>query len=111
MLKLLLSVVLGATLAAYVDEVALDEAIRVNIGPPIAAAGLGKDALVGTSAGALALVNFKTGALKWRSVRPTGACRSGPSSLSSCRAPLPPSPLPPHSHPDPPSLAPHPLAP
>ena len=63
----------AAVRAAYVDELGLDETLRVNIGPPVAAAVLGKDALVATSAGALALVNFRSGAVKWRFVLPEGA--------------------------------------
>jgi hypothetical protein len=70
-----LAAALLATLAgaAYVEDVALDEAIRANIGPPIAASAFQKDALVATSAGALALLSFRTGNVKWRFVLPAGA--------------------------------------
>jgi hypothetical protein len=89
----------AAVRAAYVDELGLDETLRVNIGPPIAAAALGKDALVATSAGALALVNFRSGAVKWRFVLPEGAllnwCFGGLALFLPPPAQPPPPPCPP----------------
>ena len=59
--------------AGYFDEAALDEAVRVFTGPPLAAAALGKGLLVATSANALALISARTGEMTWRTVLPSGA--------------------------------------
>ncbi len=73
---LLLLALQPAVQATYTDEVGVDQALRSYIGPPFAGSALSsKSVLVATRAGALAVLNARTGETSWRAVLPSGERR------------------------------------
>ena len=52
----------------FIDQIGRDDRIVQHVGPPLFAVAHGKSVVVGTTAGTLASLSIRTGAIGWRSV-------------------------------------------